>query len=76
MIIDDYVPVDSSGNIVFTRCHGNEIWVVLLEKAWAKIHGGFNIIYGGFGKPTFRDITGAPAYDYELKKEENLWEII
>jgi len=47
-----------------------------LEKAWAKIHGGFNIIYGGLGKPTFRDITGAPAYDYELKKEENLWEII
>ena len=76
MIIDDYVPVDSSGKIAFTRCHGNEIWVVLLEKAWAKIHGGFNIIYGGLGKPTFRDITGAPAYDYELKKEENLWEII
>ncbi len=49
MIIDDYVSVDSNGNILFTRCHGNEIWVVLLEKAWAKINGGYNIIIGGWG---------------------------
>jgi hypothetical protein len=49
VIIDDYVPVDSSGNIVFTNCYGNEIWVVLLEKAWAKINGAYDIITGGWG---------------------------
>jgi len=75
VIIDDYVPVDSSGNIVFTRCHGNEIWVVLMEKAWAKLNVGYDKIDGGFGSPTLRDITGAPAFDYDMKNE-NLWEII
>ena len=64
VIIDDYVPVDSSGNIVFTNCYGNEIWVVLLEKAWAKINGAYDLTWGGCGSPTLRDITGAPAFDY------------
>jgi hypothetical protein len=46
-----------------------------LEKAWAKINGAYNIITGGWGSPTLRDITGAPAYDYDMNNK-NLWEII
>jgi hypothetical protein len=46
-----------------------------LEKAWAKINGSYDIIHGGWGAPTFRDITGAPAYVYDMNNA-NLWEII
>lgn len=49
--------------------------VVLLEKAWAKLNGSYDIIWGGHGSVTFRDITGAPAYEYEINFA-HLWETI
>lgn len=42
------------------------MWVILLEKAWAKIHGSYDIIIAGSGANTLRDITGAPSYDYDI----------
>lgn len=39
-IIDDYIPCFSvNKGPAFTRSNGNEIWVLLLEKAWAKLYG-------------------------------------
>jgi len=37
-----------------------------LEKAWAKVHEAYDLINGGWGKCTVRDLTGAPAYDYSI----------
>ena len=34
--IDDYIPVDSNGTPLFAKARGGEIWVCLLEKAFAK----------------------------------------
>jgi calpain-15 len=34
--IDDYLPVDSGGTPIFAKPRGGEIWVCLLEKAFAK----------------------------------------
>jgi calpain-15 len=42
-----------------------EIWVILMEKAWAKIHGSYEIIIAGDGATTLRDITGAPSFNYD-----------
>ena len=36
VIIDDFFPC-YKGSPVFSRSHGPEIWVLLLEKAWAKM---------------------------------------
>ena len=41
------------------------MWVILLEKAWAKIHGSYDTIIAGDGAKTLRDITGAPSYGYD-----------
>ena len=41
------------------------MWVILLEKAWAKIHGSYDKIIAGDGAKTLRDITGAPSYGYD-----------
>lgn len=43
IIIDDYIPVyaDNVKKTIFSRPHNNEIWVLLLEKAWAKICGSY-----------------------------------
>ena len=42
VIVDDYVPWN--GDFVSARPFDNEIWLVLLEKAWAKVNGGYAFI--------------------------------
>ena len=43
-----------------------------MEKAWAKIHGSYDLIISGDGATTLRDITGAPSFNYETKDDETL----
>lgn len=47
LTIDDYMPCALEGSPLFTRTHGNELWVLLLEKAYAKLHGSFKNISKG-----------------------------
>jgi hypothetical protein len=46
-----------------------------MEKAWAKIHGSYEVIISGDGATTLRDITGAPSFNYDTKDDET-WERI
>jgi calpain-15 len=41
------MPCALEGAPLFTRAHGNELWVMLLEKAYAKLHGSFANIENG-----------------------------
>ena len=41
------MPCALDGAPIFTRTHGNELWVQLLEKAYAKAHGGYGFIHKG-----------------------------
>lgn len=44
--LDDYI-VTKDGSPSFSQSNGNEMWVLLVEKAWAKIHGSFHRIVSG-----------------------------
>jgi Calpain family cysteine protease len=58
---DDYFPCDPvTGQPAFTHCNGPELWVMLLEKAWAKVHGGYLSIEGGVSCDVLTAFTGAP----------------
>lgn len=48
VMLDDYFPVDKNTlKPVFASPKGPELWVMLLEKAWAKVNGGYlNTIMG------------------------------
>ncbi|KEG14644.1 calpain-like cysteine peptidase [Trypanosoma grayi] len=42
VIVDDFLPVDSKDNLIFTQpVDGKYFWPCILEKALAKMHGGY-----------------------------------
>lgn len=49
LIIDDFVPVYKESNRpVFCKSHGREVWVMLVEKAWAKLKGSYGNMLKGY----------------------------
>jgi calpain-15 len=73
LTIDDYMPCHLDGPPLFTRSHGNELWVLLLEKAYAKLHGSFENIKKGHPNEALQDFTGFPTtvYDFNDPEMEN-----
>ena len=63
IIVDDYFPTRNQKPF-FSKNHGNELWVMILEKAWAKLHGSYKRIESGWAFNAFRDLTGAPSFSY------------
>lgn len=68
--VDDYFPCFPNGGPIFSKGHGNELWVLLLEKAYAKIHGGYRNIVGGQPYEAMMDLTGCPTATYSFKDEK------
>ena len=58
--VDDYFPCWPGGGPSYSRSHGNELWVLLLEKAYAKLHGSYAMIKMGWAYEAMLDLTGAP----------------
>jgi hypothetical protein len=67
VMVDDHI-VCKNAEPVFSKANGPELWVLIAEKAWAKIHGSFERIEGGMAHLTMRDLTGAPAYHHDFAK--------
>jgi hypothetical protein len=59
VIIDDYIPfIKNKNKPYFSHPNNNELWVFLLEKAWAKINGGYAKIIEGWPSDVLSCITG------------------
>ena len=67
--IDDYFPCTEKGGPIFSRSNGNELWVLLLEKAYAKIHGNYFCLRGGFANEGMMDLTGSPTECFDFDDE-------
>lgn len=72
VVIDDYFPC-FMGEPVFSKANGNELWVLIMEKAWAKLHGSYQRIEAGNAANVMHDLTGAPSETIEIM-DETLWE--
>ena len=48
--VDDYIPWRYNGGPMFSRSNNNEMWVMLMEKAYAKLHGSYQALSQGFTK--------------------------
>ena len=70
MLLDDYIPVYKSTNRpVFCKANGNEVWVMLLEKAWAKIKGSFGDINSGSPHEVLNSFSIAPCYNFSVEQD-------
>jgi calpain-15 len=70
--MDNFIPC-KNGRPCFATANGNELWVIILEKAWAKIHKSYERTSGGFPHLAMRDMTGAPSFSKpidEVKPDE------
>ena len=68
--MDAYFPCGPlGGELCFSRSKKNELWVMLLEKAWAKIHGNYTIIDGGDGRESMSAITRSPDLKTAIVKK-------
>lgn len=78
VVVDDTTPCQPySKQPIFNRSSGNELWVILLEKAWAKINGGFQNISGGLTREALRSFTGASCKTFFTQENrEEIWKSI
>ncbi len=58
--MDQFIPF-FNGEPAFTKGNQKELWVILLEKAWAKIYSNYKRIEVGFIEQGLHDLTGAPV---------------
>ncbi len=59
MILDDYFVVRKGTNThKFAAPNGEELWVRLIEKAWAKVNQGYANIVGWQSKDAYYFLTG------------------
>ena len=79
LFLDDYFPYDPrKRTFAFARPHNNELWAMLLEKAWAKLNGGYSNIIGGYVGEPVAALTGFPTENliHPYLEEEDLFEKI
>ncbi|CCW64467.1 unnamed protein product [Phytomonas sp. EM1] len=62
VLVDDYLPI-SAGRPKFSRSAVDdaEIWPCILQKAFAKLHGGYGAICSGDPLLAIQDMTGFPS---------------
>jgi len=61
--IDDRIPCDMSGSPLYSRCQDpNQVWVMVLEKAYAKLHGSYLNIENGLIEDALIELTGGICY--------------
>jgi calpain-15 len=62
VVLDDFFPCQPySKKPIFNSTKTDELWVMFLEKAWAKVHGGYMNINAGLTREALRDLTGGCA---------------
>ena len=79
VVVDDHLPVKADGTPAFATCRDGELWVSLLEKAWAKLHGSYARMEGGLPSFAASHLAGVPAESYlhdEIENKEDFFAML
>ena len=74
--VDDRIPCKkSSGRPAFAKPNGDELWVMIYEKAFAKFCGSYQNLKGGHELWAFEALTGEEVLSFSRRgaEVENLW---
>ena len=82
VLLDNYFPVmiiNGKNRLCFGSSLKKELWVSIIEKAWAKVSGCYANIDGGFCVDAFDVLTDAYVerhdfLSYDKNKEKKLWD--
>lgn len=76
VIVDDFFPCyEESGKPQCASSEEGELWVMLLEKGWAKLHGSYARIEHGWSTHVSTHLTGLPSQPIDNREEnaEMIW---
>ncbi|KAL0436113.1 UNVERIFIED_CONTAM: Calpain-type cysteine protease DEK1 [Sesamum radiatum] len=72
VVVDDWIPCESHGKPAFaTSRKGNELWVSILEKAYAKLHGSYEALEGGLVQDALVDLTGGAGEEIDMRSAQS-----
>lgn len=72
VVVDDYFPCSPKGELLGAQpAGGNEIWVMIIEKAWAKLHGSYEIVDGGLPNEPLHAFSAAPTQNFTVSSYKN-----
>ncbi|KAI4386305.1 hypothetical protein MLD38_004246 [Melastoma candidum] len=71
VVVDDWIPCEYPGKPAFaTSRKVNELWVSVLEKAYAKLHGSYEALEGGLVQDALVDLTGGAGEEIDMRSAQ------